>query len=373
MKNKKIVYLLVVVIIALALVFLSSQKTEKEEEVIKIGWIGPQTGQSAVLGMDSFVAAQIAVDEINSQGGISGKQIQLIFEDDQYDISKAITAYNKLTNIDGVKFILANTYGSIFALAEKAKSDNVILIDPLDCNSELAGLNENIFCLATDSESIAEVLAEHANKSDYDKMGILYWNSDLFMPLVQKIFKENYSGKIVLSEAYSAGTKDFKTQLTKMISDNVKAILLLGYDETGIAMKQARELGFTGQFYTTGTVTSPPLQESSLGNAEGTIFAYWEASKNIDPSKTFTQKFIEKQGRPAILDLATYPTYDVVNVLAKAINNAESTNVDKVKKELLNVQGFNGVTGEISFAPDGSVRIKEYAYILKNGIPVLAE
>ncbi|MBW3021641.1 ABC transporter substrate-binding protein [Candidatus Woesearchaeota archaeon] len=371
MTNKKQIYIGIAAVILIAAISLYS--FPKGEGTIKIGWIGPQTGQSAVLGIDSFVAAQIAVDEINANGGIDGKQIQLIIEDDQYDTGKSVTAYNKLVNVDGSKFILANTYGSVFALADGAKNDDVILIDPLDCNSELAGLNDNVFCLATDSKSIAEALAENAEKSGFDKVGVLYWNSDLFMPLVQKEFKENYNGEIALSEAYSAGTKDFKTQLAKMIDKDVQAILLLGYDETGIAMKQARILGFEGQFYTTGTVTSPSLQGAAAGCAEGTIFAYWEASKNQEPSKTFTTKFIEEQGRPAILDLASYPTYDAVLVLAEAIDNADSLNVEKVKEELFKIQGVSGVTGTINMASDGSMRIKESAYVLADGLPIKIE
>ena len=359
---------IILVVAIIAGMYISNQN---RDSVIKIGWMGPQTGQSAVLGMDSFVAAQIAVDEINAKGGIEGKQIELIIEDDQYDISKSTTAYQKLANIDGAKFILANTYGSVFALAKNAENDGVILLDPLDCNSELAGLSENVFCLATDSESVAEVLAKNAEKKGFDKVGVLYWNSDLFMPLIEKVFAKNFNGTIVLSESYVAGTKDFKTQLTKMINDKADAIVLLGYDETGIAMKQARELGFKGQFYATGTITSPPLIAASQGNAEGTIFAYWDAPKTEEPSKTFTQKFIEKQGRPAILDLASYPSYDSIYVLAKAIDNANSLNIDKVKAELLKIQGYKGVTGTVSFAEDGSMRIKESAYILTNSTPVL--
>lgn len=364
------------IIIALALVIVLSLvliNFQSNEQTIKIGWIGPQTGQSAVLGMDSFVAAQIAVDEINEKDGINGRQVELIIEDDQYNIAKAMNAYNKLVNIDKVDILLMNTYGSIFALADQAVKDDVIILDPLDANSEIAGLNENIFALATDSESIAEVLAEHANDNAYDKAGILYWNSDNFMPLVERVFRENYKGEIVVSESYTAGTSNFQTSLTKMMSEDVKAIVLLGYDETGLAMKQARELGFKGQFYTTGTVTSPPLQEAAMGNAEGTIFAFWNAPKSQEPTKSFTEKFIAKQGRPVILDFAAYPTYDAVNVIALAIDNAGSVEVNKVKSELLKIQDYDGVTGDISFASDGSVRIRESAFVLENSLPVLVD
>jgi branched-chain amino acid transport system substrate-binding protein len=370
MKKQIWIPILVIVVIVVAGLIYVSQKQPQQTGVIKIGWIGPQTGQSAVLGMDSFVAAQIAIDEINEAGGIDGRQFELIIEDDQYNTAKSVDAYEKLVNIDGVDFILANTYGSIFALAEKAKKDKVILIDPLDCNSELAGLNDNVFCLATDSESIAEILSDNAEKQGFDKVGILYWNSDMFMPLIKNVFEKEFDGEIVLSEAYVAGTKDFKTQLTKMINRDADAIVMLGYDETGIAMKQARELGFRGQFYATGTLTSPPLQEAAQGTAEGVLFGFWDAPKSEEPTKSFTESFIAVQGRPAILDLASYPSYDAVNVLALAIDNANSLNIKKVKSELLQIQGYKGVIGDVSFAEDGSARIRESVFKLVNGVPV---
>jgi branched-chain amino acid transport system substrate-binding protein len=324
------------------------------QNTVKIGWVGPLTGPSAVLGMDSLTAAEIAVEEINIQGGIDGKQVELIFEDDQYVISKAITAYHKLVDVNKVDVIIINTYGSVFALAEEAKTDNIVLIDPLDCNSELSALGNHVFCLATDSESIAEVLASEAK----GKAGILFRNTDNFMPLVKDVFVEEYDGEVLI-EAYTETDKEFRTVLAKFMEEDVESLVLLGYDETGLAMRQARTLGFEGEFYTTGTITSPPLQELAQGEAEGTTFAFWDA-----PESSFTDKFIATKGRPPILDLASYPTYDTIKVLTKALESEKD-----LKQALLEVEEFEGVTGKVKFDKDGAIRIKEEAFILKEGKP----
>ncbi len=341
----------------------------KTEGPIKLGWIGPMTGQSAVLGMDSITSAQIAVDEINAAGGINNRKVQLIAEDDQYDITKAVNSYNKLVNVDGVKIIVLNTYGSVFALSDRAKQDGVLLIDPLDCNSALTALGSHVFCLATDSESIGKVLSDQAKANGLKKIGIIHWNSDTFMPLVKDSFVKNYDGATVV-EAYSAGTTDFKTTITKMQQQGVDGFALLGYDETGIAMKQARELGFKGLFFTTGTVTSPPLQEAAKGAANGTILAFWDAPKTQEPAKSFNDKFIAVKGRPPILDLASYPTYDTIKVLAIAIGTAGDSDTTKVGQALLGVQNYKGVTGDVSFPSDRAMRIQETAHILNNGAPL---
>jgi len=335
------------------------------KEPVKIGWIGPITGQSAVLGMDSITAAEIAVSDINSRGNI---QVQLIAHDDQYNTRKAVDAYNKLVNIDKVKVIVISTYSGVFALAEKAKQDGVILMDPLDCSTDLVNLGDNVFSIATHSEGIAKVLADQAEEINAKKVGILYFNSDRFMPLMKDVFVKEFDNEIVLKQAYSAGEADFRTSLLKMVHNKVDAIVLLGYDETGLAMKQARELGFKGQFLTTGTVTSPTLQEAADGHAEGTIFAFWNADKDKEPTKSFTAKFIEKKGRPPILDLATYPTYDNVMVIAEVMS--KTNNIEEIKQELLKIKDFEGVTGKVTIAPDGGARIAETPFILQQGRPV---
>ncbi|MFA7302566.1 MAG: ABC transporter substrate-binding protein [Candidatus Paceibacterota bacterium] len=334
---------------------------------IKIGWMGPQTGPSAVLGMDSYVAAQIAVDEINAAGGIDGRLVELYIEDDQYSTEKSVLAYNKLVNVNEVRIIIANTYSSVFALAKRAEADGVLLIDPLDCNNELAEVSENVFCLATDSASVAKVLARAATEGGYSKVGILHFTSDLFMPLVQKVFKESYKGNIVLTEAYPAGTRDFRTPLTKLVSEGADAIVLLGYDETGNAMKQARDLGFKGQFLTTGTVTSPPLQAAAQGAAEGTLLAFWTANTNSSLYETFTKEFQKRQNRPPILDLATYPTYDAVKALARAIDNAGNSSVRDVTREIASITDLEGITGTITFNANGSMLIPESLFKLTGG------
>ncbi|MFA6269203.1 MAG: ABC transporter substrate-binding protein [archaeon] len=334
------------------------------DETISIGWIGPLTGPSAVLGMDSITAAEIAVKEINSGGGINGKKLKLITEDDQYVSTKTISAYQKITQIDGAKIVLVNTYSGIFALAKQAQKDGVILIDPLDCSSLISALNENVFCLATDSESIANVLSSEAKKQG-NSAGIIYFIGDQFMPQIKEWVSQKFSGKIV-SESYSPGVLDFKTIIEKMKFEKVDSLILLGYDETGVAMRQARELGFSGQFITTATITSPSLVEASKGAANGTIFAFWSADANRAETKEFNKSFLEEKQRLPILDLATYPTYDTVKAIAKALGVVKNKNVLEIRTALLGVN-FWGTTGEVNFNQTRASKIPEQAYRLENG------
>lgn len=340
-------------------------------EVIKIGYIGPLSGPSAVLGMDAIKAIEIAANEINARGGVDGVLLQIIAEDDQYIPAKTLTAYEKLVKVDGADILLVSTYGGVFAIADRAQEDGVIVIDPLDCNDELAALNENVFCLATETESIGHALADYLLKSGKKKAGLLYSTKDNFMSLVADAFKEHFTkaGGMTSEESFVYTDTDFKTQLLKLNGMKPDAIVFLGHDETGIAMKQARDLGITALFMATGTVTSPGLQQASQGAAEGTVFAYWEPATGNATSNEFESKFISLVGRPPILPLTTHPAYDAMLMLKEALSGTEG-DAEAIKQQLYAIRNIQGTTGEITMDSDGAVRIKENAFRLEGGKPV---
>lgn len=368
--NKKILLGLVIVLVVVVIIWFGINR-EDVEGSIKIGWMGPLTGQSAAMGIHGSIAIQVAVNEINEAGGINGRTVELILEDDQYSILKSITAYNKLVNVDGVKIIMTQTYGAMFALVEQAEKDNVILFDSLDCNNKLAGLNSNVICLGIESESISRLLAGYANEQGFQKVGVLYFNSDTFFPYIKDVFIEEFNG-IVIAEGYQAGTKDFNSMILKIKESGAEALVLMSYDEGGVAMKQARILGFTGQFLMPGTVTSPILQEAAEGNAEGTVFAFFAANQNREDVKEFTQKFSGISGHLPFLDFATYPAYDAMKVLSLALEDVENEdNVKKIEEFLRSERDLSGLTGSIDFMEDGGARVPFKLYKLQNGIPVL--
>ena len=299
-KTIKISLGITIVVIAIILIIMGLNSNSNQSNVIKIGYIGPITGPSAVLGMDAIKAIEIAVDETNAKGGINGKQVQLIAEDDKYLSKDTVNAYNKLVNVDKVKIILISTYGGVFAVADQAKNDGVVVIDPLDCNKDLANADKNIFCLATETESIGTSLAQNLASTGGKKAAILYSTKDNFMSIVANSFDYEFSGNggITMKEGFNYGDTDYRAQLLKIKEYNPDALIILGHDEQGFIMKQARELGVKAKFMTTGTITSPVAQQNANGAAEGTLLAYWDSAKNGSNVKNFVVKFAAKVGRP---------------------------------------------------------------------------
>lgn len=370
---KKIIYFVVSVAV-IAIVVIGFGKSSDINGPIKIGYIGPLTGPSAVLGMDAVKAVEIAVKEANDRGGVNGRQIELISEDDQYLTKNTVSAYEKLVKTDKVKVVLVASYGGLFAVRDLAKADGVVIINPLDCNKEVAGASKNVFCLATETESIGVSLAKNMLANKKYSAGIMYSTKDTFMAIVSNSFKKEFElggGKVQI-ESFNYEDKDFKTQLLKLKSAKVDGLVLLGHDETGLIMKQARELGLTQPFYTTGTITSPVAQQLAVGGAEGTTFAYWDTDSSNQIAKDFGVKFKAAVGRDPILPLTTHPAYDVVSLLTNKVLpniNGELT-AEKISAELLKVSNFQGSTGLITFNKDGSAPIMESAFKLVKGMPV---
>jgi branched-chain amino acid transport system substrate-binding protein len=373
-KTTKIALGLAVIAIIFILIILGVNNNSNQDNVIKMGYIGPITGPSAVLGMDAIKSIEMAVDETNAKGGVNGRKIQLIVEDDKYLSKDTVNAYNKLVNVDKVKIILISTYGGVFAVADQAKADGVVIIDPLDCNKDLASASKNIFCIATETESIGTSLAQNLSNNGGKKAAVMYSTKDSFMSIVANAFDSEFSknGGITMKEGFNYDDTDYRAQLLKIKEYNPDALIILGHDEQGFIMKQARELGIKAKFMTTGTITSPVAQQNANGAAEGALLAYWDSAKNNSNVKDFETKFIQKVGRPAILPLTTHPAYDTVKVLTDVVLPKISGNVtgNKVSAELLKVSNYQGITGTITIDKDGGARIKESVYKLVKGNPV---
>lgn len=363
----------VLVIAVLAIVYAASVRPTSNEP-ITIGYIGPLSGPSAVLGMDAIKAIEIAVDEANSSGGINGRIVRLVSQDDQYLTKNTVSAYRKMVDTDKAKVIMVATYGGVLAIKDLPKKDGVVVIDPLDCNADLADAARNIFCIATETESIGQSLANHLVSQDKMSAGILYSTKDQFMSLVADAFRDTYESKggKVTVDSFNYDDTDFRTQLIKMKSANVQALVLLGHDETGAIMKQTRELGIKAPFFATGTITSPGAQEIAQGHAEGTVFAFWDADPNDSGSREFTEKFAKLVGRPPILPLTTHPAYDATGILLKEVfpKIKGQVGADEIKARLLEVRDYQGITGSISINANGAAPIKESVYRLVKGAPV---
>lgn len=344
----------------------------RADEIV-LGWIGPLIGNSAVVGTDSLHAVELAVKEVNTRGGIGGKYVRLIAEDDSYNTERSLNAYSKMVGTDRPLAVFMQTYGAVFALGSRPDKDGVIVFDVLDCNEDIAALPAGIFCLATMTESVAEGFTADILKRGSGRVLILYEENDPWMAFIEKTARSELlkKGVDVLSESSLATSADYRSTLIKAKSKGIDAAIFLGNDQMGLALKQARDMGIKAQFYSIGSMTSPGFQALSGAASEGTLVSFWEAAGS-KKYEGFLRDFIDQFRKPPVLQLAAVPAYDAAVIVMKTaqdvIKRGMILDAQSLRKALLAVENFPGVSGPITIESDGAVRtIKERLYLFRNG------
>ena len=342
-----------------------------EPAPIKIGWIGPLSGPSAVVGIDAAPAIRLVFDEVNARGGINGRKIELIAEDDRYVTAESIAAYHKLQSAEQVNIIFSSTYGAVFATASDARRDDVLMIDTLDCNDDIAALPENTLCIATWTGSIAEGFVANIVQRKIDQTLILVEDSDPWMQFIAERTAESLrsGGRHAVIEQTSISTTDYKPQLLKNRGSG--AIIALGNDEMGTALRQAKQLGMRAQFYGVGSMLSPGFQQLAGSALEGAFASSWQAPHSAE-REHFIRSFNARIGRDPFLELSVIPGYDMANILVTCLKSAARDDIalrtEDIRSCILQTQGYRGAAGEIRFDADGAVRsIRERLYRIHDG------
>ena len=219
-----------------------------------IGVMESVTGPGETYGNVAVRAKQMAVDEINEAGGINGRMLKIIVEDSKCAAQDAITAYRKLTDVDGVKIILGTSCsGAMLGAAPLAEEDGVIMFSALATNPDIADAGDYIFRtalsdlqLGIDTGNVlwadgARKLATITEATDYAE-GVRRTTVEQF---------QKRGGELVAEERYASDVTDFRTQLTKLFIENPDALHIAAQSESsgGTIVKQARELNYDGPMY----------------------------------------------------------------------------------------------------------------------------
>jgi len=377
MKNKKL--LTGVFIVGLIILFGISHytgigyyvypATPTEPQVVKLGHIAPLTGDVAIYGEWETQGIDLAVEEINAKGGINGRQLVVIHEDDQFDPATMTNALNKLITVDKVPAVIGEPSSTgTLALAPIAERNKVVLISDAAAAISISNAGEYIYRVFPSNALEGQKLVEISSSLNLTDGAILYINNDFGIGLAKEVNDRFVSkgGTISISEGYSPDATDFRTSLTKIKEKNPKAIFLLGYPkDMAMILKQARELGINSQFLAPDTFNDPQILEQAGSAAEGVIFVY---PSNGDPAKwqQFSDKIKNKYGNTTDVNIITAMAYDTTNVLAAAMKNGFTGS--EIKTGLDQIKDYPGVTGNITFDKNGDVVSRLMAVgIVKDG------
>lgn len=343
----------------------AGESTAASGEVFKIGGIGPVTGAAAVYGLAVKNGAQIAVDEINADGGINGYQIDFQFQDDEHDAEKAVNAYNTLKDW-GMQMLMGTvTSAPCVAVADKTMADNMFQITPSGSSVECAQ-NPNVFrvCFSDPDQGAASATYIAENKLA-DKIAVIYDSSDVYSSGIYERFASeaaNHGLDIVAAEAFTADSnKDFSTQLQKAKDAGADLVFLpIYYTEASLILNQANTMGYAPKFFGCDGMDGI-LQVDNFDTklAEGLMLLTPFAA---DADDELTQKFVtaykEKYGETPIQFAAD--AYDAIYAIKAAAEEAGITpetsvsdTCDKMKEAMLKIT-VNGLTGEnMTWTEDG--------------------
>ena len=323
-------------------------------ETIKIGGMAPLTGALAIYGVTTTNGAELAVKEINENGGILGKKIEYIMLDTKGDSTEAVMAYNKLVDEKVAGIIGEITSKPTLAVAEVAVQDNMPLITPTGTQVDITEAGPNVFRVCFTNPYQGKVLAiTSKERLGADTVAVMLNNSSDYSDGITKAFieeSEKLGMKVMGVEGYSDGDKDFRPQLTKLATMNPDVVLIPEYyEQAALIATQAREVGvksiFVGSDGWDGIAKT--LDKSSYSAIENSYFTnHFSMEDQSEKIQNFLKDYREtyKEDPSAFSALG----YDAIYMMKSAIEKAGTTDKQKVVDALKGIE-YDGITGYLTF------------------------
>jgi branched-chain amino acid transport system substrate-binding protein len=339
---------------------ITGKVVQSNTKPIKIGWAGPLSSAEASLGVSNLMGVEVAIDDINKQGGINGRKVVLISENTLDDPKLNMNAYLKLVNIDKVDALMVTNYDGLFSIAPLADSQNFVVMSTVDTSEEIAQMAENVFAVGIYDEGIGFTIADFVKNDMKDDNPVIISIQGAFFEMVTDSIKQKMPVKTI--EKYAPETTDFRPILTKLKGKGSKTFIIIGYDEVGLLIKQAKELGIDATFIGVDTVTSEGFLKNAGSAADGMFFTFWEMNNNERAAEVL-QKVIAKYGKKPDAEIFTATGYDAMMLTAEAMKSPKPLN-----QALYEIKDFEGITGTLTMSEDGIVRsIREQMYQNQKG------
>jgi len=362
-----------------------SSGSEKSGLTWKIGGQGPLTGGAAVYGNAVVNGAEIAIDEINANGGINGYQIEYKKADDEHDQEKAINAYNSLKDW-GMQFLVGPTTSApAIAVGTEAEGDNMFVLSPSGSAVEVTA-PKNVFrvCFSDPAQGAksAEYIGSHKLGT---KIGIIYDSSDVYSTGIHDSFKEAAPKQgldIVADEQFTADSnKDFSTQLQKMKDSGADLVFLpFYYTEAALVLTQANTMGYKPTFFgCDGMDGILNVENFDTKLADGLmLLTPFAADSKDELTVNFVKKYKEKfNDTPIQFAADAYDAVYAVKAAAEKANVTPDMSVsdlgDAMEKAMTEIS-LNGLTGSnMKWDASGDVDKEPKAVVIKDGAYVSAE
>lgn len=330
-------------------------------DTIKVGGLLEMTGGSASFGISGKNGIDLALKKINEKGVLGGKKLSLVVADTKSEASEATNGMQKLISQDKVVAVIGpNQSSAVIASGAINNGAKVVDITPMGTNPDVTvdpktkQVKPYSFRTCFIDPFQGTVMASFASNELKVKRAAIYIDntSDYAKGLAQ-FFKENFvknGGQVVIEEAYLQKDTDFKSTLTKIKAAKPDFIYIPGYyQEVGLIVKQAREMGITVPMTGGDGWDSAKLPEiAGKAALENTFFSsLYSPDDTSDLNKDFVAEY--KKAYNTNPDVFAALAYDSALLVAKAIEDAGSADPAKIAEAMAKIKGFKGVSGEVTF------------------------
>ena len=334
---------------------------------IKVGIMGPHTGDNSSYGLACLNGAQHYCKQLNEDGGVNGKQIEPVAYDEKGDPPEAVNAYNRLVQEDGVTGIVGDvTTGPTIAVAQASVADNMPCVTPSATAADVVTYGSNYFRACVTDPEQGRVMANFASEQGYKNVATLYLSGSDYSEGVNAAFCEEAEAlgiTITSQQSYAEGDVDFKAQLTNIIATDPDAILVPNYyQDDGMIVNQARTQGYEKVFLGVDGWSGIYGGSENYAEAANLHDCYYccafSSSNESETASAFVEAYEAEYGETPTNFCAL--GYDAAMVLANGLAAAEEAGLEPGSEDYKQavIDGIasgtvEGVTGSISYEGTG--------------------
>jgi branched-chain amino acid transport system substrate-binding protein len=321
---------------------------------IKIGVCADLSGPASAAGRATKNGAQLAAEGINKAGGVGGRQLEIVFEDDRGTAEGASAAVGRLAAQARARAIVCGPSQGSSVAAAKAQESKVPLVSTSSTDPTLTAAGDYVFRVSFLDSFQGEAMAKYAANNLHAKTAaILSESGSDYSGALAQAFEENFGklgGQVAQKASYAPADEDFKTQLTAIRDANPEVVYIPGrYAQVGRIAKQAKELGLKATLLGGDGWNDPKLFEAGAEPLDGSyITGLFSANDPAPEVRTFSSDYAARFGGPP--DHAAALAYDATRLVADALSRAPDA--AKLRDALAQTSNYNGLTGAISFNPE---------------------
>ena len=331
----------------------------------KIGVMYPLTGDGASYGLPIQRATKIAIDEINAKGGINGKKIEAIYEDDKCNPKDGNAAAQKLVNIDKVKVIIGGVCsGATLGASPITEENKVILISPSATSPDITNAGDFVFRVAPSDAYAGIVTSDYAFNDLKTKKAALITETTDYAQGLRRVFKENFAklgGEIVADETYNPEDTDFRSQVTKVKASAPDVIYIVPQaPPKGVLLtKQIKEAGIKQQLLTAEVLIGRNIVKDNAADMENLIGVEQKFDDKAPKAAVLLAKYKQQTKEEPPFPAYMSGAYDIVYLIADAIGKY-GYDSEKIRDFLYSLKDYEGAVGKLTIDQNGDP-IMEYS------------